>query len=507
MPKRKSPGLTGAPKKRARNKGPWRQRMVEFATEHCPKADARLLDTPEQWEEGTKLHRQKYKPRLLCIKAGCACGGEAVTSTNITNLVSRRQMGCSGRTAVPWSKRMDEFATEHCPKADARLRDTPEQWEEGTKRHGKEYTPRLLCIKAGCACGGEAVTSTTIKGLVSDGRLGCSGRTKVPWTARMVEFATEHCPKADAKLLDTPEQWEEGTKQHGKYHTPHLLCTRAGCRCGGEAVTSTTIDGLVSNGRLGCSGRTCVPWTKRMDEFATEHCPKADAELRDTPEQWEQGTKLHRQNYMPSLLCTRAGCRCGGETVTSTTINNLVAHAVLGCSGRTAGVVEGLVRRQVQAWLLEQHGPEWTLGELTGYRLRYAGRDRVVQVDFALRHRGVLRGIMEKDGPHHFGPFSYGGPPLPWPELVAAFLHKAARDCAVNLHYYKVRGVAVGRFHYDSPPACVAFMQAFINDVVAREGDAPPLLRVSDATKYNGIVATVTRLTPPPPWPGPCSGR
>jgi len=231
-----------------------------------------------------------------------------------------------------------------------------------------------------------------------------------------------------------------------------------------------------------------------MDEFAGTHCIKVEAKLLDTLEQWVEGTTKHGQDYKPTLQCVRPGCSCNGETVQTTSIDSLVSKNNLGCSGRQAGVVEKRVLKLTQDWLSATYTDGWSIQE-GRFKVFYGGSERNVQVDYVLKHHDVICAVLEKDGAHHFGPWSYGGQ-VTEADLRAQFLHKAERDCAVNLHFYQKLNVSVARFHYNSVDRCLSFVREFINDVVATvESDGGPILRVSDGNLYNEIPHTVASLT------------
>ena len=200
----------------------------------CIHKGFKLVDTPTQWDEGTKEKRNKYKPKIKC-----SCGN-VVESTSIHGFVNDSQLGCTKCFMRAWEYRRAEFVTV-CISKGCKCLDTPKQWEAGTRVLGAHYTPIIEC-----SCG-NPVNTTSINNFVNGNKLGCTKCFMgVPWEYRYEEFV-KVCTSKGCKFLDTQKEWEAGTRVLGAYYTPKIECS-----CG-NPVNTTSINNFVNNNELGCT--------------------------------------------------------------------------------------------------------------------------------------------------------------------------------------------------------------------------------------------------------------
>jgi len=133
--------------------------------------------------------------------------------------------------------------------------------------------------------------------------------------------------------------------------------------------------------------------------------------------------------------------------------------------------------------------PGWSITEERD-TLYYNGQDRKIQIDYVIYDATEKRAVMEKDGPHHFGPVFFSSATTRF-DALDAFVYKAARDCALHIQYYLEDGLSLGRFHYDDAEDGFGFMCRFISDVAALDSTGTPILRMSDWAKYAAIPLAV----------------
>ncbi len=73
---------------------------------------------------------------------------------------------------------------------------------------GQDYKPLVRCVLPGCGCGGEIVRTTTLGSLLAN-TVGCSGRSKIPYSKRWKEVLEMKDSKKIELKIKTEDEWKK----------------------------------------------------------------------------------------------------------------------------------------------------------------------------------------------------------------------------------------------------------------------------------------------------------
>ena len=307
-----------------------------------------------EMKKGRKSHitawcisREKKHPTTVQV-------GKLLTSEKITCA----EYGCPNKNkTIPFNQQYNRIKQQLLEEVKVELLDSQEQYIAGTtarikKKKGKKkgvklegagqnYKPLVRCVLPGCKCGREIVRTTTLGSLLSSKSVGCSGKSKVPYSDRWNEVIEMESSKKIKLKIKTEEDWKSlfsnnKNKRHGEIEI-YLSCQKTDqcktqwivvlvtnlfnrdnywCRCSKRGVPYDSEAGyncLVAHSKLiKCAPiNTVVVYLQNIRNFKLEteldacrYTPKMKCLDPDCPDPYFNSTTVN------SIQQGRTGCGC-----------------------------------------------------------------------------------------------------------------------------------------------------------------------------------------------------
>ena len=287
----------------------WINRYEEFKWIFCMPSSVDLKDSLEEWIEGTGKLGKDYKPKLYCEICDFL-----VTTTCINDFVGKRNiLACKCNNRIKWILRYIDFKN-YCDNNNYELLDTEEEWKKGCSGKGKNYKPRIKCIKCDFIC-----NTTTIELAFYNNILNCECPNITHWIGRRIEFISI-CNIKECELSDDEKTWNEGTSKHGIKYKPTIKCLKC------NEIFRCRIDHFVDlEGSYNCLCGRMNAWQNRISEIKDE-CKNRNTELQIDDNTLKEGLRKEGKNFKPPIKCNI--CKI---TVTTSSINVFMNKKSLGC--------------------------------------------------------------------------------------------------------------------------------------------------------------------------------
>ena len=215
-----------------------------------------------------------------------------------------------------WINRYEEFKWIFCMPSSVDLKDSLEEWIEGTGKLGKDYKPKLYCEICDFL-----VTTTCINDFVGKRNiLACKCNNRIKWILRYIDFKN-YCDNNNYELLDTEEEWKKGCREKGKNYKPRIKCKKCDFIC-----NTTTIESAFYNNILNCECPNITHWIGKRDKFITV-CEIKECELLDDEKTWNEGTSKYGIKYKPTIKCLK----CNSIFTTTRILEFINLNIAYGC--------------------------------------------------------------------------------------------------------------------------------------------------------------------------------